>query len=93
MVLSLLAQILFSMALCHLCRVFGLGTSPEGAGTGKGKRFLQGLQQRDLAGLSEARAAPCPTAPLPSLGVRLVKISLSWVRRGCSRLLSHLHGW
>lgn len=45
MVLSLLAHILFSMATLHLCRVFGLGISPEGAGMGKGKRFLQGLWQ------------------------------------------------
>lgn len=52
MVLSLLAQILFSMALLHLCWVFGLGTSPEVAGTGRGKCFLQGLQQRDPTGLS-----------------------------------------
>jgi len=61
MVLSLLAQILFSVALLHLCQVFGLGTSPEGAGMGNGKCFLQGLQQSDPAGLSWASAAPCPT--------------------------------
>lgn len=85
MVLSLLARILFSVALLHLCRVFGLGTSPEGAGMGKGKRFLQGLQQHDPAGLSSARAAPRPASHhvwMPSEG------QLSGVRWGCSRLVS-----
>lgn len=61
------------------------GDIPRGGRDGKGKCFLQGLQQHHLAGLLQPRAAPCPAFPM-----RVQCRSVVWLRCTCSHLVPHL---